>query len=77
MSGVLILSTDKKKAILTKQFLYPIHIKVKEPILKIVAEKMDVWEWPMETAIFSCLCRAQFCNTFYTHNNMVSFIKHC
>lgn len=50
-SAVLILNTETDKIILTKQFRYAISSKVKEPILEIVAGRIDEGEEPLETAI--------------------------
>jgi ADP-ribose pyrophosphatase len=50
-SAVLILNTDTDKIILTKQFRYAISLKTKEPILEIVAGKIDEGEEPLQTAI--------------------------
>lgn len=50
-SAVLIFNTDNNTMVLTRQFRYPIHDKVKEPILEIMAGKVDAGETPMETAI--------------------------
>ncbi len=50
-SAVLILNTDTNKVVLTRQFRYPIHDKVKEPILEILAGKIDTGEEPLAAAI--------------------------
>lgn len=50
-SAVLLLNTDTNTIILTKQFRYPIHDKVKEPILEIIAGKIDGDEEPLTAAI--------------------------
>jgi len=50
-SAVLILNTDINKIILTRQFRYPISDKIKEPILEILAGKIDAGEEPLEAAI--------------------------
>ncbi len=50
-SAVLMLNTDSNKIILTRQFRYPINEKVNEPILEILAGKVDEGEQPLQTAI--------------------------
>lgn len=50
-SAVLLLNTDSNKIVLTKQFRYAIHDKVKEPILEILAGKVDKGETPLQAAI--------------------------
>ncbi len=50
-SAVLILNTETDKIILTKQFRYAISSKIKEPILEIVAGRIDEGEEPLQTAI--------------------------
>lgn len=50
-SAVLILNTETDKIILTKQFRYAISSKIKEPILEIVAGRIDEGEKPLQTAI--------------------------
>jgi nudix-type nucleoside diphosphatase (YffH/AdpP family) len=50
-SAVLILNTDLNKVILTKQFRYAIASKTEEPILEIVAGKIDEGEEPLTAAI--------------------------
>jgi ADP-ribose pyrophosphatase len=48
---VFIYNTDSKTVVLTRQYRYPIVWKTAEPILEIVAGKMDPGERPEETAI--------------------------
>ncbi len=50
-SAVLILNTDTNKLILTRQFRYAVHPKTKEPLLEIVAGKIDKKESPVDAAI--------------------------
>lgn len=50
-AAVLVFNTETQKVILTKQFRYAIHDKVKEPIIEIVAGKLDPGENPIEAAI--------------------------
>ncbi len=50
-SAVLIFNTEKNTIVLTRQFRYPIHDKVKAPILEIMAGKIDEGESPLDTAI--------------------------
>lgn len=50
-SAVLLVNTESGKVILTKQFRYAIRSKTSEPILEIVAGKIDKGEEPLETAI--------------------------
>lgn len=50
-AAVLLLNTDTNTLILTKQFRYPIHDKVGEPILEIIAGKIDAGEEPLAAAI--------------------------
>lgn len=50
-SAVLLLNTDTNKIILTKQFRYPIHDRVDEPILEILAGRHDAGENPLDAAI--------------------------
>jgi nudix-type nucleoside diphosphatase (YffH/AdpP family) len=49
--GVLLLNTDTHSYVLTRQFRYPIADKVSEPILEIVAGKIDDGENMKTTAI--------------------------
>lgn len=50
-SAVLVYNTDSSKLILTRQFRYAVHPKSKEPLLEIVAGKIDKGETPLEAAI--------------------------
>jgi len=50
-SAVLILNTETDKIILTKQFRYAISSKIKEPIMEIVAGRIDEGEKPLQAAI--------------------------
>lgn len=50
-SAVLILNTDSNKVILTKQFRYPIANKITEPVLEIVAGKIENDDSEVETAM--------------------------
>jgi nudix-type nucleoside diphosphatase (YffH/AdpP family) len=50
-SAVLLLNTDTNAIILTRQFRYPIYDSVKEPILEIIAGKIDAGEAPLTAAI--------------------------
>jgi GDP-mannose pyrophosphatase NudK len=50
-SAVLIFNTENNTIVLTQQFRYPIHDKVKGPIVEILAGKVDDGENPLETAI--------------------------
>jgi ADP-ribose pyrophosphatase len=49
--AVLLLNTDTNKIILTRQFRYAIAHKTQEPILELVAGKMDKKEGAIDTAI--------------------------
>jgi nudix-type nucleoside diphosphatase (YffH/AdpP family) len=50
-SAVLIINTDSKNVILTKQFRYPIASETSHQILEIPAGKVDEGDAPLETAI--------------------------
>jgi nudix-type nucleoside diphosphatase (YffH/AdpP family) len=50
-AAVLIHNTETGKIILTRQFRYAIHDRIKEPILEIMAGKVGEGEDPLETAI--------------------------
>jgi GDP-mannose pyrophosphatase NudK len=50
-AAVLIYNTDTRKVILTRQFRYAVASLTKEPILEIMAGKVDEGEEPLETGI--------------------------
>lgn len=50
-SAVLLLNTDSNRVVLTQQFRYPLHDKLSENMLEIVAGKQEEGEAPVQTAI--------------------------